>query len=405
MYTGLDHNKIKANVREAIKEARTYANDCNAKDGRRRYDLAFELAKDTKLFDHLDFVVDNTYIRTQGGIFKHQVIGLSMSTNSAQELADLTTYIDERNFIDELLKNKEEEEEEEAKKQSNNFQLIDDILTWGAEPPSPEIYGLQWSETTIEHGYVVYLGANIKNMNGRIDISIFDKAAEWPFLVLRYPHSLSNAPYHQPPGVFQGQLVRFRIICNTLKNFKRATAQMVLRLLKRGHKAPILIKGWNAHLNKFNNDKITNYTALRRWFRRMLTWATYKHKETNKIWIPKTSNLEKNCHDTQNKTDQLNNFHPTHSLTKKWVPKHPLYPQNNSKIHQQSLQPQPPSSPLPLPTKSTKESHQTQHITINQINTKHATFDSSLFSFRNLNTPSMLVHQPTISSSLHSLTN
>ena len=95
MYTGLDHNKIKANVREAIKEARTYANDCNAKDGRRRYDLASELAKDTKLFDHLDFVVDNTYIRTQGGIFKHQVIGLPMGTNSAQELADLTTYINE----------------------------------------------------------------------------------------------------------------------------------------------------------------------------------------------------------------------------------------------------------------------------------------------------------------------
>ena len=103
----------------------------------------------------------------------------------------------------------------------------------------------------------------------------------------------------------------------------------------------------------------------------------------------------------QNRTDQRNNFHPTHSLTKQWVPKHPSYPQNNSKIHQQSLQPQPPSSPLSLPTKSTKESHQTQHITINQINTKHATFDSSLFSFRNPNTPSMLVHQPTISSSLH----
>ena len=117
-------------------------------------------------------------------------------------------------------------------------------------------------------------------MNGRIDISIFDKAAEWPFLVLRYPHSLSNVPYHQPPGVFQGQLVRFQIICNTLKNFKHATTQMVLRLLKRVHKAPILIQGW-----------------------RMLTWATYKYKENNKMWVPKTSNTGKNSHDTQNKTE------------------------------------------------------------------------------------------------------
>ena len=65
MYTGLYHNKIKAHIREAIKEARKYAKDCNAKDGRGRYDLASELAKYTKLFDHLDFVVDNTYICTQ----------------------------------------------------------------------------------------------------------------------------------------------------------------------------------------------------------------------------------------------------------------------------------------------------------------------------------------------------
>ena len=123
-----------------------------------------------------------------------------------------------------------------------------------------------------------------------------------------------------------------------------------------------------------------------------------KHKETNKIWTPKTSNFKNNYHDTQNKTDQLNNFHPTHSLTKQWVPKHPSYPKNNSKIHRQSLQPQPPSFPLPIQTKSTKESYQTQHFTLNQINTKLSTFDSSLFSFRNPNTQSMLVHQPTISS-------
>ena len=70
-------------------------------------------------------------------------------------------------------------------------------------------------------------------------------------------------------------------------------------------------------------------------------------------------------------------------------------------MHRQSLQPQPSSFPLPTQTKSTKESHQTQHITTNQINTKLATVDSSLFSFSTPNTPSMLVHQPTISSSLH----
>ena len=87
----------------------------------------------------------------------------------------------------------------------------------------PERYGLKWEETTRPDGSVVYLGAVIKKMDGRIDISVFDKAAEWPFLVLRYPHSASNVLYHQPAGVFQGQLVRYRIICNSIKNFKHAT--------------------------------------------------------------------------------------------------------------------------------------------------------------------------------------
>ena len=86
-------------------------------------------------------------------------------------------------------------------------------------------------------------------------ILIFDKAAECPFLLLRYPHAQSNVPYHQPAGVFQGQLVRFRIVCNSVRAFKHATTQMTLHLLARGHKPTTLMKGWNAHLSKFCNDK------------------------------------------------------------------------------------------------------------------------------------------------------
>ena len=138
---------------------------------------------------------------------------------------------------------------------------------------------------------MVYLGANIKKHYGRIDISVFDKAADWPFPVIRYPHHDSNVPYHQPAGVFIGQLGRYRIVCNTIKNFKHATTQMVLRLLGRGHKTAPIMKGWNKHLNKFAHDRITNYSRLRHWFRRMLKWASYHYKQTvpTVIWKPKQS--------------------------------------------------------------------------------------------------------------------
>jgi hypothetical protein len=172
-------------------------------------------------------------------------------------------------------------------------------LTWNVEPPSPGLYGLNWSETTLSDGSVTFLGAVIKKIDGRIDLSVFDKAVEWPFKVIRYPHYDSNVPYHQPAGVFQGQLVRFRRICNSIKNFKHATTQLVIRLLGRGHHPSALSKGWNAHLQKFNSDRITNYSRLRSWFRRMLKWAiktTLSDMHTNllshnyklqQVWVKK----------------------------------------------------------------------------------------------------------------------
>ena len=68
------------------------------------------------------------------------------------------------------------------------------------------------------------------------------------------PHANSNVPYHQPAGVFQGQLVRFRIVCNSIQAFKYATTQLTLKLLARGHKPATLMKGWNKHLSKLCND-------------------------------------------------------------------------------------------------------------------------------------------------------
>ena len=51
------------------------------------------------------------------------------------------------------------------------------------------------------------------------------------------------------------------------------------------------MRGWNKHLNKFAHDRITNYSRLRHWFRRMLKWASYHYKQTvpTVIWKPKQS--------------------------------------------------------------------------------------------------------------------
>jgi len=151
-----------------------------------------------------------------------------MGTNSAPEIANLTLYPDEKAFVEQLI----EQDLRLAQRHNLNFRLIDDVLTWDEEPPSPEMYGLQWSETTCNDGSVNFLGGKIHNDGKRIAIELFDKAAEWKFPFLRYPHFDSNVPYHQPAGVFQGQLCRFRVICNSIKAFKHAVTQLVRWMLE-----------------------------------------------------------------------------------------------------------------------------------------------------------------------------
>ena len=45
---------------------------------------------------------------------------------------------------------------DEAKEHADNFRLIDDVLGWGIEQPSLLHYGLEWKETTLADGSVVY---------------------------------------------------------------------------------------------------------------------------------------------------------------------------------------------------------------------------------------------------------
>jgi len=289
MYTCLLHERIIKNTQIAVMEALEYDQKRCSEDSRR---IPANLPELQVLMDHVQHIVKNTYLLTKDGIVRRQKIGLPMGTNSAPELANLTLYVEESQYIDALVSSPNPQDLELAKDHAVTQRLIDDLKTWDVEPPPKEIYGLEWSETTKNDGSVIFLGGKLQVINGRLDISVFDKAVEWNFPLIRYPHFDSNVPYHQPFGVFQGQLVRFRSICNTIRNFKHATTQLTLRMLRRGHKPHHLSKGWNAHLNRFTNDRFTNYSRLRQWFRRMMLWAIHNFKsipthKTHQQWIPK----------------------------------------------------------------------------------------------------------------------
>jgi len=295
MYTCLKHEDILINVRKAVEEAKKFLTRINHEDTKYRK-LPRKLKETEELMEFVRFVVENTFIIIDdGNTILHQVEGIPMGTNSAPEISTLTLYIPESKYMDEL----EKIDNEKAKAYANTYRFIDDGLTFGVEFPPQEKYGLHWSETTLPDGSVNYLGAHIEIVNGYLHISIFDKAAEWNFPVIKYPHADSNAPYHQSAGVFQGQLSRFRIVCSAIKFFKIATTELTRKMLFRKHKALALIKGWNKHLTRCSTDKFTNHSRLRQWFRRMLTWVLHhpfqykaKQKEginTKQVWKPKAA--------------------------------------------------------------------------------------------------------------------
>ena len=113
MYTGLEHERIKKNVQEAIREAKEYAAELFSRDTRNNYRIDYDLNDTSKLMEHVNFIVDNTYFYTKTGILKQQKIGLPMGTNSAPEIANLTCYVDERDFIDGLITSGQTDEAKE----------------------------------------------------------------------------------------------------------------------------------------------------------------------------------------------------------------------------------------------------------------------------------------------------
>jgi hypothetical protein len=265
MYTCLNHNKIIHNIGIAVKEAYDYRQKLVSTNAKIPFRSVIE--EPEIILKQLKFLLSNTYMCNDNKHPIQQLIGVSMGSNASPEVANLTLYVDEANFIDQLVRNNQLSL---AQKHSFNARYIDDLLTWDVDRPSDEIYGLQLSETTNSDGSVTFLGAKITPLpTGVIDIALFDKTIEWNFPVIRYPHASSNIPPHQTVGIFSGQAVRYRTICSTYHNFKLAIAQLTKLLIFRNHQPSHIYKAWQKHLNTFSHNKSCNRPALNSWFKKM----------------------------------------------------------------------------------------------------------------------------------------
>jgi hypothetical protein len=284
MYTKLPQDRILHNVEKAIREAHAYQRSktpCEQLFMHTSTDMRGQWTTmqqdDTLSVDdmiaHLQFIVKNTYFMASDGTLRHQLFGIPMGTNAGPEIANLCLYVDEAAYVDKLIA---DGNLREAQKHAYTRRFIDDVLSWSTLPPSSEQYGLEWKETTNIDGSCTFLGVKIQKwLNGMIRLSVFDKAAEWNFHVIRYPSKYSNIPIHQPAGIFTGQVTRFWQICNNILDFKHATTQLTLRLLLRGHCTSTLMKGWNKYVQRHHRRSTCLTTKITHWFKKMVKWALH----------------------------------------------------------------------------------------------------------------------------------
>ncbi len=194
LYTKLPLGDILLNMEIAIDEALSYKNDL-LQTGRHAEILAqyAELKPKETLMRFVSFIINNTFIANSINEVYHQRIGIPMGTNCAPEIANLVLYVWEAKYIDDLV---DHQQMEAAQRHKYTKRYIDDIVCFSTDPIPMEAYnGLEWIEQLQPNGSVNFLGAKFCNQDQqRFRISVFDKAKEWPFQVLRY-RSFSQKQY------------------------------------------------------------------------------------------------------------------------------------------------------------------------------------------------------------------
>ena len=93
--------------------------------------------------DHVQHIVKNTYLLTKDGTVRRQKIGLPMGTNSAPELANLTLYVEESQYIDALVSSPNPQDLELAKDHAVTQRLIDNLKTMNPQNKYTVLSGLK----------------------------------------------------------------------------------------------------------------------------------------------------------------------------------------------------------------------------------------------------------------------
>ncbi|KAK3106627.1 hypothetical protein FSP39_023983 [Pinctada imbricata] len=217
MYTTLPHDKINDRLSKVIKwcfdrEGKTYMCTSESK--------GFFSATDYKSYKSwtcgdlciaLSFLSDNIYVRFGEKLYK-QVVGIPIGTNCAPLVADLFLYTYEKEFIQNLQKQRKNDD---MKCFIGTSRYLDDILT--IDNPVFEKYKnviypqeLILNKANVSNTETPFLDLNIKIVNGEIHTSVYDKRDDFGFNTVNFSWLDGDVPRLPSYCIYISQLIRFK---------------------------------------------------------------------------------------------------------------------------------------------------------------------------------------------------
>jgi hypothetical protein len=189
-----------------------------------------------ELADLIDLLVDNIYVVYGGQVYK-QDIGIPMGTDCAPFLANLYLFALEHQWISKL---QETGQVERARNCSMVYRYIDDLLavdddgeigrSWKEIYPSSLILKKENADDWATH----FLDLNLTLNDGRINLSLYDKRDDFPFVVRSFPDLSGNVHFSRAHGVIVGQLYRFAKANDQYPGFRFRVRRLNRQLMNQG---------------------------------------------------------------------------------------------------------------------------------------------------------------------------
>ena len=189
-----------------------------------------------------EFLVDNTYVRFGGQLFR-QTVGIPMGTNCAALLTDLFLCSYENEFLNKLIK---EGKRKLARKFNLSYRYIHDLISFNNkrfEEFISDIYPkeLTISETTESSSVACYLDLLFtRDENNSITTKLYDKHDSFGFHIANFPFMLCNIPSAPAYGVYASQLIRCARCCSSCSDFLSHHRVLMTRPLSQGYKVDCL---------------------------------------------------------------------------------------------------------------------------------------------------------------------